>query len=204
LASDDPSSIPQGERVTGVALLIARGLATIADGQAHLAPELVEGLHALAAPRGSLLLTFGAARSGEVAVEFFVTGSMLVAAYYSTNADAPLDRLDIISLANAAASVVEALAPREFQAAADASAKGTKASPVFEAEADMPARPVESVTQLNWRPPDGGERVIIVLLHDRGFTWVEGGESQKARLAYVETEEELARLVAGLIDVGVK
>lgn len=61
---------------------------------------------------------------------------------------------------------------------------------------------VVGVALIWWTKTKGPERSATVLLHDSGFTWIESGE--KARMAYVETQEDLAELVADMIGFGVK
>jgi hypothetical protein len=65
-----------------------------------------------------------------------------------------------------------------------------------------PMPPIVDIAMIAWTKQGGLERIATVLLHDGGFTWVEGGD--RARVAFVETEDELAELVADLIGIGVK
>jgi len=67
-------------------------------------------------------------------------------------------------------------------------------------EQDLP--PIRSVAGLLLTRPDGVERRAIVLLRERGFTWIGGGDNPQ--VAFVETDDELAKLVASFIGFGEK
>jgi hypothetical protein len=67
---------------------------------------------------------------------------------------------------------------------------------------DDPMPPIVDVAMIGRTTVEGLERSAVVLVHGQGFTWVEGGD--RARVAFVETREDLAELVADLIGVGVR
>jgi hypothetical protein len=181
----------------GVSSLLERGLVTIQGDMAHFAPQLAAVIEPIMTRTKSLTVARLADAQAE---EYLFSGERAVR---RTTAGGGSDEFQPIAVketpaviaaslgAQAAAALREPAIPEIGELSQFADFLGAK---------DVPHP--HSAAGLVFSRPGGQERIITVLLHDGGFTWVEGKE--RPRVAFVETQEELAELVANLIGAGVK
>ena len=195
--------VPQGVGATvddilpGVASLLERGLVTIHGETAQLSPQLVAIIEPIVTRTGSLTV---ARLTDAQAEEYFVSGERAVR---RTSAEGGSDEFQPMPAKETPAAIAASLRAQAAAALREPAipeiGELSRLADIL-GEEDLP-KP-HSAAGLVLSRPDGDNHIITVLLHDGGFTWVEAEEGKRARVAYVETEEELAELVADLIGGG--
>jgi hypothetical protein len=183
--------------VLGASSLMERGLVTVQGETAQLS----DGLAAVIAPIMNCRASLAVVRLGEMREEaYYFSGEQAVrrtTAGDESHEFLPMPAKDAPAAIAASLSQESAAALRE-PAIAEIGELSRLASVLGEEELPKP----RSAVGLVLTQADGEERIVTVLLHDGGFTWVEAGKGERARVAYVETEEELAELIADLIGGG--
>jgi hypothetical protein len=197
--------LPQGagasveDILPGVSSLLDRGLVTIRGETAQLSPQLVAVIEPIVTRTASLTV---ARLTGTQAEEYFFSGERVVR---RTSAEGGFDEFQPMPAKETPAAIAASLGAQAAAALRQPAMKEISGLAQFAdlfGEEELP-KPCSAAGLVLGRP-EGEECIVTVLLHDGGFTWVEGGEGKRARVAFVETEEELAELVADLIGVGVK
>jgi len=188
-----------GDISPGVCSLLDRGLVTINGETAQLSPQLVAVIEPIVTRTASLTV---ARLTDAQAEEYFFSGERAVR---RITAEGGFDEFQPMPAKETPAAIAASLRAQAAAALREPATPEISELSRFAdilGEEELP-RP-HSAAGLVLSRPDGDNRIITVLLHDGGFTWVEAEEGKTARVAYVETEDELAELVADLIGVGVK
>ena len=181
----------------GVSSLLDRRLVTIEDDRVRLSPHLASVIEPIVTRESSLAVVALTDLDEE---DYFFSGERAVrrvAGEGDTNEFEPMPAKKAL-IAIAARLKAQATAASEIPPPEAVGELAGIAEALGEAEIPKPL----SAAGLVLSRPKGKEQIITVLLHDEGFTWIEGGD--KARLAYVEKEDELVELLTALIDSEVK
>lgn len=185
------------EILPGVSSLLKRGLVAIHGEAARFSPELVAVIEPIVTRTGSL--TVADLTDAEVE-EYFFSGERAVRRTATEGEPNEFQPMPAKEAPAAIAASLKAQAAAALREPAVPEIAGLSRFADLFGEEEMP-KP-HSAAGLVLSRPDGEERIVTVLLHDGGFTWIEGEE--RAGVAYVETEEELAELVADFIGACVK